>query len=71
MRFYLLPKDKDVTTCVNFDQITTIRVVGSTIELYFVGVETPMVIAKTPTTLALVGKGMDLFESSKEVVNAL
>jgi hypothetical protein len=71
MRFYLLPADQGKTTCINFDHVAYIQLGAQTIELHFIGVETPMVITKTPTTLALVAKGMDLSDSSKDLVNAL
>jgi len=71
MRFYMLPADQGKTTYVNFDHVTNIRVAGPQIELYFVGVETPMVVAKSPSTLATIGKGMDLSDSSKEHLMAL
>jgi hypothetical protein len=71
MRFYLLPAESGDTTCINFDHVTTIKVTSKTIELYFVGIEAPMVIPKTPTSLAQVAKGMDLSEASKDLVNAL
>lgn len=71
MRFYILPAEQGITTYVNFDHVTNIRVVGAYIELYFVGVEAPMVIPKTATSLTTVGKGMDLSDSSKEHLCAL
>ena len=71
MRFYILPIEQGKTVCVNFDHVTNIRVSGPTIELFFVGVEAPMVIPKTPTSLSTVAKGMDLSESSKDLLNAL
>jgi hypothetical protein len=71
MRFYLLPLDQSQTTCVNFDQVTYIQVGAKTIELFFVGIEAPMVVGKTPTTLALIAKGMDLSDSSKDLVSTL
>jgi hypothetical protein len=71
MRFYILPVEQGKTVCVNFDHVTNIRFGGPTIELYFAGVEAPMVIPKTPASLSTVAKGMDLSESSKELINAL
>jgi hypothetical protein len=71
MRFYILPADEGQTTYINFDHVTSIRVTGPTIELYFVGVETPMVIAKNATTLSTIGKGMDLSDTSKESLSRL
>ena len=71
MRFYLLPEDQGKTTCVNFDHVTTISVSGPSIEIYFVGVEAPMVLAKTTATLSQIAKGMDLSEASKEQINNL
>jgi hypothetical protein len=68
MRFYILPTEQGKTTCVNFDHVTTIQVLPQTIELNFVGIEAPMVVAKTPTMLALVAKGMDLSDNSKDLV---
>ena len=71
MRFYLLPIDQGTTTCINFEHVAYIQLGAKTIELHFIGVEAPMVIAKTPTTLALVAKGMDLSDSSKDLVSSL
>ena len=71
MRFYLLPIEQGETTCINFDHVAYIRLGAKTIELHFIGVEKPMVIAKTPTTLALVAKGMDLSDTSKDLVSTL
>jgi hypothetical protein len=71
MRFYILPADQGTTTCVNFDHVTSVRVNGPIIELYFVGLEAPLAIAKSPTSLATVAKGMDLSDSSKELVSAM
>jgi hypothetical protein len=71
MRFYILPIEQGKTVCVNFDHVTNIRISGPTIELYFVGVEAPMVIPKTPTSLSTVAKGMDLSDSSKEHIHTL
>lgn len=71
MRFYLLPTDQGETTCINFDHVAYIRLRAKEIELHFIGVELPMVITKTPATLALVAKGMDLSDSSKDLVSTL
>lgn len=71
MRFYLLPADQSRTTCINFDHVAYIHLGPQTIELHFIGVEAPMVVPKTPTTLALVAKGMDLSDSSKDLVGSL
>jgi hypothetical protein len=71
MRFYILPTEQGETTCINFDHVAYIRLGAKTIELHFIGVEAPMVITKSPTTLALVAKGMDLSDTSKDMVNAL
>jgi hypothetical protein len=71
MRFYLLPADQGKTTCINFDHVAYIQLGAQTIEVHFIGVEAPMVITKTPTTLALVAKGMDLSDSSKDMVSTL
>ncbi len=71
MRFYVLPKEEDKTVYINFDHVSNIRVVGKTIEIYFVGIEAPMILAKTPSTLSTVGKGMDLSDSSKEHLSSL
>ena len=71
MRFYVLPKEEDKTTYINFDHVSNIRVVGKTIELYFVGIEAPLVLPKTVQTLNTVGKGMDLSDASKEHLNSL
>jgi hypothetical protein len=71
MRFYILPTEQGTTTCINFDHVTTILVTPQNIELHFVGVETPMIVAKTPATLSLVAKGMDLSDNSKDLVGGL
>ena len=71
MRFYLLPIDQGETTCINFDHVAYIKVQPKTIELHFIGVEQPMSVAKTATTLALVAKGMDLSDASKDLVATL
>ena len=71
MRFYILPTEQGQTTCINFDHVAYIRLGAKTIELYFIGVEAPMVVTKSPTTLALVAKGMDLSDNSKDLVSAL
>jgi len=71
MRFYLLPTEQGKTTCINFDHVTYIRVGAQAIDVYFVGIEAPMIITKTPTTLALIAKGMDLSDSSKDLVGTL
>jgi hypothetical protein len=71
MRFYILPAEQGETTCINFDHVAYIRLGAKTIELHFMGVEAPMVITKSATTLALVAKGMDLSDTSKDLVNAL
>jgi len=71
MRFFLLPADQGKTTCINFDHVAYIQLGAQTIEVHFIGVEAPMVITKTPTTLALVAKGMDLSDSSKDMVSTL
>ncbi len=71
MRFYILPPDQGKTTCINFDHVTTICVGEKTIEIYFVGVEAPMVLTKSVTTLSQIAKGMDLSEASKEAINNL
>ena len=71
MRFYLMPTELGKTTCINFEHVAYIHVAAQAIELHFTGVETPMVITKTPTTLSMIAKGMDLSDSSKDLVNAL
>ena len=71
MRFYLLPAEQGTTTCINFDHVAYIHLSAKTIELHFIGVEAPMVITKSPTTLSLVAKGMDLSDSSKDLVSSL
>jgi len=71
MRFYLLPIDQGTTTCINFEHVAYIQLGPQTIELHFIGVEAPMVIKKTATTLSLVAKGMDLSDTSKDLVNTL
>jgi hypothetical protein len=71
MRFYMLPAEQGTTTLINFDHVAYINIAAKTIELHFIGVEAPMVITKTPTTLSLVAKGMDLSDNSKDLVSAL
>ncbi len=71
MRFYVLPKAEDKTTYINFDHVTSISVVGPNIEVYFVGLENPLIVAKNATTLSAMGKGMDLSDSSKEFLSSL
>jgi hypothetical protein len=71
MRFYMLPTEQGQTTCINFDHVAFIRLGAKTIELHFIGVDAPMVITKSPTTLALVAKGMDLSDASKDLVSTL
>jgi len=71
MRFYVLPKEEEKTTYINFDHVASVSVVGATIEVRFVGLETPLVIPKNVTTLNAMGKGMDLSDSSKEFLSNL
>lgn len=71
MRFYILPKEQETTTCINFDQVAYIRITGPSIEIFFLGLETPMVIAKSPATLGQIAKGMDLSEATKDQVSRL
>jgi hypothetical protein len=71
MRFYILPTEQGQTTCINFDHVAFIRLGAQTIELHFIGVEAPMVVTKTATTMALVAKGMDLSDASKDLVSTL
>ncbi len=71
MRFYILPTEQGKTTCINFDHVAYIEIGVQTIELHFIGVEAPMVVTKSPTTLGLVSKGMDLSDNSKDLVSAL
>ena len=71
MRFYIFPVADGKTTCINFDHVTNIRIDATTIELYFAGVEAPMVVAKSPGTLSTIAKGMDLSEGSKDQINSL
>jgi len=71
MRFYMLPAEQGVTTCINFEHVAYIHLGAKTIELHFIGVEAPMVITKSPSTLSLVAKGMDLSDSSKDLVASL
>ena len=71
MRFFLLPTEQGETTCINFEHVAYIRLDAKSIELHFIGVEKPMVLAKTPVTLSLVAKGMDLSDTSKDLVNTL
>jgi len=69
MRFYVLPKAEDKTTYLNFDHVARVSVTATTIEVYFVGLETPVTVPKNATTLSAMGKGMDLSDSSKEALS--
>ncbi len=71
MRFYILPADQGKTVCINFDHVTTISIAGPTIEIYFAGLEAPMTLVKTATTLSMIAKGMDLSDASKDQINSL
>jgi hypothetical protein len=71
MRFYILPTEQGQTICINFDHVAFIRLGAQTIELHFIGVDAPMVVTKSATTMALVAKGMDLSDSSKDLVSTL
>jgi hypothetical protein len=71
VRFYILPTEEGKTACVNFDHVTNILVGTQSIELYVAGQQTPMIIVKSPTTLATIAKGMDLSENAKDQINAL
>ncbi len=71
MRFYMLPAEEGKTTCINFEHVAYIHLGAKTIELHFIGVEAPMVVTKSATTLALVAKGMDLSDTSKDLVSTL
>ena len=71
MRFYMLPAEQGTTTCINFEHVAYIHLGAKTIALHFIGVEAPMVITKTPTTLSLVAKGMDLSDTTREQVCSL
>ncbi len=71
MRFYILPTEQGKTTCINFEHVAYVHLGAQTIELHFIGVEAPMVIAKSPATLTLVAKGMDLSDNSKDLVATL
>ena len=71
MRFYLLPTEQGETTGINFDHVAYVHVGAKSIELHFIGVEKPMVLPKSAVTLSMIAKGMDLSDSSKDLVNAL
>ncbi len=71
MRFYMLPAEAGKTTFINFDHVASIDISGKTIDIRFIGVESPISVTKTPTTLSLVAKGMDLSDNSKDLVAAL
>ena len=71
MRFYTLPTEEGKTACVNFDHVTNILVGPKSIELYVAGLERPMIVPKSPTTLAIIAKGMDLSESAKDQIHGL
>jgi hypothetical protein len=71
VRFYILPTEEGKTACVNFDHVTNILVGPKSIELYVAGVGTPMIIPKSPATLSIIAKGMDLSENSKDQINGL
>jgi hypothetical protein len=68
MRFYILPPEPDKTTCINFDHVARIIITKTSIEVYYVGLETPTVLAKNVATLNQVAKGMDLSDSTKEQI---
>ena len=68
MRFYMQPIDQGKTTFINFDHVRIVSIEGPNIEVYFIGTEAPLVIAKNPNTLALISKGMDLSDNSKDLV---
>ncbi len=71
MRFYILPTEQDKTNCINFDHVASIIVTKTSIEVYFVGLETPTILPKNVATLNQIGKGMDLSDSTKEQINKL
>jgi hypothetical protein len=69
MRFYVFPKQETKTTYVNFDHVARAAVDGPNIEIYFVGIDVPLIMPKNATTLSALGKGMDLSDSSKEALS--
>jgi hypothetical protein len=71
MRFYTLPTEEGKTACVNFDHVTNILVGPKSIELYVVGIQAPMIIPKSPATLSVIAKGMDLSDNSRDQINSL
>ncbi len=71
MRFYVLPKAEDKTTYINFDHVARVSVTPTTLEVYFVGTEAPIIVPKNVATLSTMGKGMDLSDSSKEALSNL
>ncbi len=71
MRFYMQPIDQGKSTFINFDHVRIVSVDATNIEIYFTGTEAPLVIAKNPSTLALISKGMDLSDNSKDLVSRM
>ena len=71
MRFYILPTDQGRTTAINFDHVASITIAEKTIEVYFIGIEAPMVIPKNPANINTISKGMDLSDAVKENVAKL
>jgi hypothetical protein len=71
MRFYVLPKQGEKTTYINFNHVSRISVEGPNIEIFLAGVEEPLVLPKNANTFAAIGKGMDLSDAAKEHLNAL
>jgi hypothetical protein len=51
--------------------VAAVHISAQTIELHFVGTAAPTVIPKSPASIAQVAKGMDLSESSKDLLNTL
>ena len=71
MRFYMQPAEQGTTTFINFDHVRIVSVGAAEIEIYFTGSEAPLTIAKNPNTLALISKGMDLSDASKDLVSRM
>ena len=71
VRFYILPTEDGKTACINFDHVTNILVGTKQIELSMVGLPTPILLQKSPATLTVIAKGMDLSDNSKDFINGL
>ncbi len=71
MRFYMLPEAEGKTTFINFDHVTSVSIHATGVEISILGLEAPLMLPKNAPVLTTVSKGMDLSDSSKELVNKL